>query len=636
MDAWVLVPLPHVARRMVLASALAVLSPVGRDDGAIDRARAAFVANDLDAAARAYHDVIATDTTSADRIEAFTTLATIAWRIHRDTVTAARLLDSPAIVPDGRGASLRERARMLTEYGQYDEAERDAAEALSVTGPASDSVLALQALATARFEHASRARSGSGPSPDSLSAVVARLKDVVRRSPGSLDPARLLVRGGVLTMDGDAIREGGRSYYLIGTGDSLHGPLAAQRRTLEKMLAHDPDPLSGARAAATAVALAASGLFDEAALLARDRQTQRLDPRLVAIVAYHDFLDTLVQTTNAYYRQIALGRGDSAGWRRDIERHGRAVWSRLTGRAPTASITFDSVTRVLDQRFNVVVNVGETAGQFDLHMGHRVVDDRRTVRQYGHEATVRLVVLDGMVSNGYQTWAWDGRASHGGWGNKNLIVEIRRGYVTQPIMMWRQMTDLTEVAKQTRRIAADSVADAASAAAHPMAYFAGVAERLQRDGMLSLLDSLRQSGDSGLVLEAAFEGEYGRAFEESSIFAHEGRHAIDNALGLDLPTADLEFRAKLSEVAFALRPRLALGAIISPNIGDASPHGQANARIMRGLLDWLAAHASEIAHLDPRAPLLPQLPLLTDDQLRRAFASMDPFAAAGTTKHGSA
>jgi hypothetical protein len=128
------------------------------------------------------------------------------------------------------------------------------------------------------------------------------------------------------------------------------------------------------------------------------------------------------------------------------------------------------------------------------------------------------------------------------------------------------------------------------------------------------------------VLEAAFEREYGRVYEESSIFAHEGRHAIDNSLGLDLPAADLEFRAKLSEVAFAPRPRLALDAIISPNIGDASPHGQANARIMQGLVVWFGANASEIEHFDPRAPLLLQLPLLTDDQLRRAFASMDPFA----------
>lgn len=614
--------------RVVVASALVLPSVVGRGGEAIGRAREAFMANDFAAAAMAYREVIATDTTSTDRIEAFTTLANVAWRIHRDTVTAARLLDTLAIVPGGRGASLRERSRMLTDFGQYTQAERAAAEASSVTGPAADSLQALEALATALFRHASVARGGGRPSADSLAAVVARLTDVVRRSPGSPEPARLLVWGGVLTMDGDAILDGWRSYYLIGTGDSLSGPLASPRRTLATNLADHRGRLSAERAAATAVALAASGFFDEAALLVvRHRLAGERDTNLADIVAYHDFVDTVTGATNEYYRQIALGRGDSASWRRDFERRGRLLWSRLTRRAPTVSINFDSVTRELDRRFDAVVNVGVTAGQLDLHMGHRVVDDRRTVHQYGHDATVRFVVLDGMVSDGYQTWAWDGRAAHGGWASENLIVAVRSGYVSEPRRMWHQMMDSTEVATQTRRIADDSAADVASAREHPTAYFASVAERLQRDGMRSLLDSLRQSGDSGPALEAAFEREYGRAIQESSIFAHEGRHAIDHALGLDLPAADLEFRAKLSEVAFAPRPRLAVEAIISPNIGDASPHGQANARIMRGLLQWLTAHASEIAHLDPGAPLLPQLPLLTDDQLRQAFASMDAFAA---------
>jgi len=613
-------------RHVMPLSALSLLPRVGGDGRAIDRARAAYMATALDTAAHAYHEVIATDTTSADRVEAFTTLANIAWRIHRDTITAARLLDTSVTVAGGQVASLQERARMLTEFGQYAEAERIAREAVSVTGSAADSLLALETLATTLFQHASDARSGRRPSPDSLAAVVVRLKDVVRRSPGSMDPARLLVRGGALTRDGDAILEGWRSYYLIDTGDSLRGPLASPRHTLETNLAGHRGSFGNARAAATAVALAGSGFIDEAALLARDRQTRALDARLPAIIIYHDFVDTIVQTTNEYYRQIALGHGDSAAWQRDVERQERALWSRVTGHTAPGSASMDSVASWLDHRFGAMVNIGNTAGQLDLHMGHRVVDDHHTVRQYGHEATVRLVVLDGMVSNGYQTWVWDGRASHGGWGTENLIVQIRAGYVAQPIFFWHRMTEPSNFASLAQRIVTDSTADATNAADHPTAYFASIPERMRRDGLQALLDSLTRSGDSGPALESAFEREYGRDLVESSIFAHEGRHAIDHALHLDLTPADLEFRGKLSEVAFAPRPRLALDAIVSPNIGDASPHGQANARIMQGLLAWMTAHASEIAHLDPRAPMLMQLPLLTDDQLRRAFASMDPMA----------
>ena len=87
-----------------------------------------------------------------------------------------------------------------------------------------------------------------------------------------------------------------------------------------------------------------------------------------------------------------------------------------------------------------------------------------------------------------------------------------------------------------------------------------------------------------------------------------------------------EFTAKL---AFAPEPRLALGAIISASIGDSTPHGKANLAIMKGLVQWMIQHANEIAALDAERPLLPQLDLLTDEQLRAAFRSMDRLADAG-------
>ena len=92
--------------------------------------------------------------------------------------------------------------------------------------------------------------------------------------------------------------------------------------------------------------------------------------------------------------------------------------------------------------------------------------------------------------------------------------------------------------------------------------------------------------------------------------------------------ADREYRAKLSEVAFAPSPRLALiGGILSPNIGDETSHGQANLRVVRDLVTWMGDHASEIDGLDRSQPLLPQLDLLTDEQIRDAFRSLDPWSS---------
>jgi hypothetical protein len=48
--------------------------------------------------------------------------------------------------------------------------------------------------------------------------------------------------------------------------------------------------------------------------------------------------------------------------------------------------------------------------------------------------------------------------------------------------------------------------------------------------------------------------------------------------------------------------------------------------VMKGLVSWMKKHADEISKLDLDLPLLPQFDLLTDEQIRAAFRSMDPEA----------
>ena len=70
----------------------------------------------------------------------------------------------------------------------------------------------------------------------------------------------------------------------------------------------------------------------------------------------------------------------------------------------------------------------------------------------------------------------------------------------------------------------------------------------------------------------------------------------------------------------------ALGLILQANIGDETPHGRANHEVMKGLVRWMEDHADEISGLIEGKPLLPQLQLLTGDQLQDAVRGMDPGA----------
>ncbi len=145
-----------------------------------------------------------------------------------------------------------------------------------------------------------------------------------------------------------------------------------------------------------------------------------------------------------------------------------------------------------------------------------------------------------------------------------------------------------------------------------------------------VLDELKASGLESCELRLAFIAEIERIDLESSIVAHEGRHAIESQhlLNFMRRPAEKEFRAKLSEVAFSSEPFLAIGGgILSRNIGDGNSHGEANERIMKGIVGWMKEKRTEIDNLDPDIPLLPQLDLLTREQLRQAFRSLDPMVS---------
>jgi hypothetical protein len=204
-------------------------------------------------------------------------------------------------------------------------------------------------------------------------------------------------------------------------------------------------------------------------------------------------------------------------------------------------------------------------------------------------------------------------------------VQVRPIFVEHAVSLWVS-GDSSRHEHEAESIATDSAMDWRIAAADSIAYLPGVAARLRRDGRDSLIDSLRRAGVPDTALGNAFVRVASKLIRESSILAHEGRHAIDDAIFPPLGTEEREFRAKLSEVAFAVHPKIVLSSIVHPNIGDATPHGRANARVMLGLIRWMRANASSIRGLDTSRSILPQLPLLGDEQIRRAFRGMDPLA----------
>ena len=84
-----------------------------------------------------------------------------------------------------------------------------------------------------------------------------------------------------------------------------------------------------------------------------------------------------------------------------------------------------------------------------------------------------------------------------------------------------------------------------------------------------------------------------------------------------------EFRAKLSEIAFSKYPKSAFGEWILRQ--EHPTHENASKRIITAVVGRMESNKEAIKGIDTSRPLLPQLDLLTDEQLVKAIRSFDPF-----------
>lgn len=599
-----------------------------------------FQQHDIAGAEEAFGRVAEADgIPSSEKVTARVLRGLIAWRYRGDFESAERELAIALGLAEDSSGVLADVSRMERERGRLEDAMEAARGALRTAKTPPERAAAARRLGEAALAAADvEVGSDSPRAPDPrarrwLAEARDRLAALLPENRGALSFSRTALRVALLAGDGAGALEAWRSYYVTVLEREDPGLLAEPRRVLERSLpawaGDGPPPPEGVRAA-LARALAGSAFFEEAAWAARGLGAGGPvaapdDPRVEEILAYARFVRDVEELSDAYYRRTAVGEGDPEAFRESLVGRAAALWPELVWEGPAPEFDPETMERELGRRFRAVIVLGTTAGYFDLHYGHRVVDDSLAVEQYGHRADLRFVSVDGMVSNGFQSWAWDYRAQHGGTANEEAIFQVRPAS-SDSRGAWRAVADSAARAERLERERRETERDWTRAREDPYAYLPGLETRLERQGREALKEELETRGLRGRPLEDAFLAAHREAKFASAIVAHEGRHAIDRRLGLDLPLEDREYRAKLSEVAFAPRPRLALGAILDRNIGDATPHGRANLRIVKGLVAWMEAHAGEIPGLDLERPLLPQLDRLGDAQLRAAFRSMDPLA----------
>jgi hypothetical protein len=554
-------------------------------------------------------DAAKSDPDPLRRQQALIRAARIDWYVFHDMRTARSTL---AAVPDSSveaSFAHAERARLETELARdFVTARKEAVAAyvLARSGRDRDQALTLGAAAT--VEEARQARI-AGRCPPDRERVVRAVADLIAAISGTgptLERSRLLLDAALFAGDLPTVQKAWRWYYA-------------------DVPALVPDALSDRRT--LGLALAAARLYEEADLVLRDPCADApvsSDAAIRDILVYAAFTRRVSALAAEYHRTVAAGTADRIAFQHALGVESLGLWNALSWPGSPPPFTDDSVPAELGLRFGAVIALGETDGTFNLLYGHRISDETRTVEQYGHTASVRFVQLDGMVAGGYASWATRDDRGTGAWNDQGVIYQVRPLYADIPIRTWNDVMDSELRKRVAEQIRVETDRDAVRARNGAITAFSGLELRFRREYAEVLRDRLVATGLSGDALRDAFLLRVREDKLASSIWAHEGRHAIDKRLGVRA-SEELEYRAKLSEVAFAPAPRIAFGSILSP-VGTPGAHGVANARVLRGIGAWMRDHATGIAALDRSQPLLPQLDRLTDEELRAAFRSLDPLS----------
>lgn len=530
--------------------------------------------------------------------------AHVAWKFRGDTLAASRYLGDALAIARDSSQILVEAARLAGIRRRHGDAVRTAYEAMIRSADAERRGHAARVMASLAADAAFAAgRQSIGESLDSR--MLRELRDTMRarvhRFPGRTVDARALIDVGALLGDSAAVDAGLHSYF------SLHEP--ALSPAIDSVFASP----------ALVDRLARGRLHESAALLILARPPARMTSGLADLAAYVDFLRGVRHATERVYRAALRGSARNGDLSRAITAQGRMLWRVLHWSETPPRFYPAALYRELDRRFGTVVSIERSGAVEELHLAHRL--GSFTIDAAPDRASV--VVLDGVTASGIDAWLLDGAGGRAGWLARDTIFARRTGFTEVPFLALVGLTDPQSMPAEMLRIARDSVADVARARRDSLGYLPGVAARVFRSGATAILDSLNEVGTmSDRERAVAFAQAMYANLMATSIVRHESRHFADARVGRRGAAADDEFRAKIDEVAGAPHPRLALTAILSPNIGDASPHGQANRRVMRGLARWIRRNGASIAGYDPRMPALLFLPNLTDAQLIAAFSAM--------------
>lgn len=574
----------------------------------------------LDQAFQAYQDLWESSSTSAEeRATAGRMLAKWYWLFLQDETKAIRILEELNSMPHSAKLYLVW-ARLHGLSGQFNQGLTLLENASQDTSSHKEMLESLRHSLVLEKNLSSWDTKGTF-NREEVEKSVENLRALDRTGSLSKVDKKILLGLGLLVGATDVILQSWLDYHDIEQIELASSILRSAYERLEQACANDLRQAEDWHSLIEGLTI--SGFVHWAAIVAKGKLKPPFSTAIGNLLTLDGGYPEIEHVTLQHYRASVRGEAKPRLYRKKIHQILRSMASQFSWYSPTAKFSLDDFLAELDRRYHTVFRL-YTSRFTGLHLGQAIADTVLLVNQYDQIAKVRYVRVDHMVSNGFGTWFWDGKLSHSGWINKGKAV-FQVQLATLEERAWDKIKDKEAEDNWLDRIADRRVMDKTLIKKNPYAYLPGLHAKIRHQSVSRIRNQIPITWSN-----KAQKREFIRQFREKmqlGTVLHEGRHAIDKSLKKKWRDDEFEFRAKLSEVVFHPDPffALAYGGILSPDIGGKGAHSQANLKIFTCLAEWMSLHQQEISNYKVEYPPLFQLNLLTGEQLRSAFRSLDPL-----------
>lgn len=461
------------------------------------------------------------------------------------------------------------------------------------------------------------------------------LKEILTLQPGHQKASDLLMGISILNSNGRDLFRAWKSYFFIADTSKVNSVLKPSCNSFSLLEdTWNKNDLSFTQLKILCKALAASGFYDYADLVIVGTMSAyyeiiQNDSEIQDIIHFAEFIKGIGDVNKVFYPQIATGlRNYEENYDREINAVCIELWKYMDESGNNQNFNIDTFITRIKIRFRADGYIGTTVGYYSLLLGLIVEDDSKIIEQYGYEANFGVEVLDRLISQDFTTWY--GATNVGGWGTESSVIQIRGAYLRDPFNRLLWVTDSTENKMILSRINSLKSDDYEKCKSDPYAEPSFMALQLRYDASQEIYSNLKSTYKSEEELNLAFVSECIRLNIESAVFGHEGRHAIDQLFFKTefdtLSHIERELRAKYSEVYFSSNPKLALtGSIFGSNLDTTTYHGAANLIFRKQIYDWMNQHKQEINGFTESVPVLMQMDLLSEEQIRLICSSNDPL-----------